>query len=113
MLPGVPHECRYLTDHALLPYLQARQEGVIYLTPCTFSALTEPKGPGSCWTTSWTLPKPQPGSYAKAAEVQLRITAKAEIGKCADLLAPLLAEVRRLSEHIYAAWIWEIRRSAL
>ena len=29
MLPGVPHECRYLTDHALLPYLQARQEGVI------------------------------------------------------------------------------------
>ena len=45
---------------------------------------------------------PSLAPYAKAAEVQLRITAKAETAEmCETLMAPLLAEVRRrLGEHI-------------
>ena len=43
MLPGVPHECRYLTDHALLPYLQARQESMILSHTLHVFGLTEPK----------------------------------------------------------------------
>ena len=29
LLPGVPHECRYLTEHAVLPWLRGQSGGVI------------------------------------------------------------------------------------
>ena len=36
-------QCRYLTDHALLPYLQARQESMILSHTLHVFGLTEPK----------------------------------------------------------------------
>ena len=102
MLPGVPHECRYLTDHALLPYLQARQEGVILSHTLHVFGLTEPKVQELLDDLMDSAQNPSLAPYAKAAEVQLRITAKAETAEmCETLMAPLLAEVRRrLGEHI-------------
>ena len=102
MLPGVPHECRYLTDHALLPYLQARQEGVILSHTLHVFGLTEPKVQELLDDLMDSAQNPSLAPYAKAAEVQLRITAKAETEEmCETLMAPLLAEVRRrLGEHI-------------
>ena len=102
MLPGVPHECRYLTDHALLPYLQARQEGVILSHTLHVFGLTEPKVQELLDDLMDSVQNPSLAPYAKAAEVQLRITAKAETAEmCETLMAPLLAEVRRrLGEHI-------------
>ena len=103
MLPGVPHECRYLTDHALLPYLQARQESVILSHTLHVFGLTEPKVQELLGDLMDSAQNPSLAPYAKSAEIQLRITAKAETAEKSEaLMAPLLAEVRRrLGAHLY------------
>ena len=102
MLPGVPHECRYLTDHALLPYLAARQEGVILSHTLHIFGLTEPKVQELLGDLMDTARNPSLAPYAKSAEIQLRITAKAETADaCESLMAPLLQQVRqRLGKHL-------------
>ena len=83
MLPGVPHECRYLTDHALLPYLKARQEGVILSHTLHVFGLTEPKVQELLGDLMDAAQNPSLAPYAKGAEIQLRLTAKAETAeKC-------------------------------
>ncbi len=103
MLPGVPHECRYLTDHALIPYLRSRQEGIIISHTLHSFGLTEPKIQELLGDLMDKAENPSLAPYAKAAEVQLRITAKAETAaECEELMAPLLAEARRrLGENYY------------
>ncbi len=103
MLPGVPHECRYLTDHALIPYLKSKREGVIFSHTLHSFGLTEPKIQELLGDLMDKAENPSLAPYAKGAEVQLRVTAKAETAeKCEDLMAPLIAEVRRrLGENYY------------
>lgn len=103
MLPGVPHECRYLTDHALIPYLKARQEGVILSHTLHVFGLTEPKVQELLGDLMDAAQNPSLAPYAKGAEVQLRLTAKAETAeKCEALMAPLLEKARRrLGENYY------------
>ncbi len=103
MLPGVPHECRYLTDHALLPYLKSKQEGVIFSHTLHSFGLTEPKIQELLGDLMDKAENPSLAPYAKGAEVQLRVTAKAETAeKCEALMAPLLEKVRRrLGENYY------------
>ena len=85
-----------------LPDLQARQEGVILSHTLHVFGLTEPKVQELLDDLMDSAQNPSLAPYAKAAEVQLRITAKAETAEmCETLMAPLLAEVRRrLGEHI-------------
>lgn len=73
MLPGVPHECRYLTDHALLPYLQARQESMILSHTLHVFGLTEPKVQEELGDLMNGAVNPSLAPYAKGAEVQLRL----------------------------------------
>ena len=103
MLPGVPHECRYLTDHALIPYLKARQEGVILSHTLHVFGLTEPKVQELLGDLMDAAQNPSLAPYAKGAEIQLRLTAKAETAeKCEALMAPLLEKARRrLGENYY------------
>ena len=103
MLPGVPHECRYLTDHALLPYLQARQESMILSHTLHVFGLTEPKVQEELGDLMNGAVNPSLAPYAKGAEVQLRLTAKAATeADCERLLAPLMQAVRqRLGAHVY------------
>ena len=103
MLPGVPHECRYLTDHALLPYLQARQESMILSHTLHVFGLTEPKVQEELGDLMNGAVNPSLAPYAKGAEVQLRLTAKAATeADCERLLAPLMQAVRqRLGAHAY------------
>lgn len=103
MLPGVPHECRYLTDHAMLPYLAARQEGVILSHTLHVFGLTEPKVQELLGDLMDAARNPSLAPYAKGAEIQLRMTAKAETASaCEGLMAPLLQQVRqRLGEYLY------------
>ena len=103
MLPGVPHECRYLTDHALLPYLKARQEGVILSHTLHVFGLTEPKVQELLGDLMDNAQNPSLAPYAKGAEIQLRLTAKGETAaRCEELMAPLLVQVgQRLGQHLY------------
>ena len=77
-------------------------EGVILSHTLHVFGLTEPKVQELLDDLMDSAQNPSLAPYAKAAEVQLRITAKAETAEmCETLMTPLLAEVRRrLGEHI-------------
>ena len=103
MLPGVPRECRYLTDNALIPYLKAQHEGVILSHDLRVFGLTEPQVQERLSDLMDEAVNPSLAPYAKTGEVMLRLTAKAGTAEdCEELMAPLFWDVRsRLGEHLY------------
>lgn len=103
MLPGVPRECCYLTDHALIPYLKAQHEGVILSHDLRIFGLTEPQVQERLSDLMDEAVNPSLAPYAKTGEVMLRLTAKADTeAQCEELMAPLFWDVRsRLGEYLY------------
>ena len=103
MLPGVPRECRYLTDHALIPYLKAQQEEVILSHDLHVFGLTEPQVQERLADLMDEAVNPSLAPYAKPGEVMLRLTAKAgSEAACEELMAPLFWDARsRLGEYLY------------
>ena len=103
LLPGVPHECRYLAEHALLPWLQGCSGGVICSHDLRVFGLTEPRVQELLGDLMDRAENPSLAPYAKPGEVMLRLTAKGESPQdCQERMAPLFREVRsRLGDCLY------------
>ena len=103
LLPGVPHECRYLAEHALLPWLQGCSGGVICSHDLHVFGLTEPRVQELLGDLMDRAENPSLAPYAKPGEVMLRLTAKGESPQdCQERMAPLFREVRsRLGDCLY------------
>ena len=74
LLPGVPHECRYLAEHALLPWLQGCSGGVICSHDLRVFGLTEPRVQELLGDLMDRAENPSLAPYAKPGEVMLRLT---------------------------------------
>lgn len=103
LLPGVPHECRYLAEHALLPWLQGCSGGVICSHDLHVFGLTEPRVQELLGDLMDRAENPSLAPYAKPGEVMLRLTAKGESPQdCQERMAPLFRDVRsRLGDCLY------------
>ena len=103
LLPGVPHECRYLAEHALLPWLQGCSGGVIRSHDLHVFGLTEPRVQELLGDLMDRAENPSLAPYAKPGEVMLRLTAKGKSPQdCQERMAPLFREVRsRLGDCLY------------
>ena len=103
LLPGVPHECRYMAEHCLLPWLeQARGQTVRSHTLHIFG-LTEPQVQELLGDLMDGAQNPSLAPYAKPGEVMLRLTAKGgSDDDCQERMAPLFRDVRsRLGDYLY------------
>ena len=103
MLPGVPRECRYLTDYALIPWLREKSGGVILSHDLRIFGLTEPQVQERLSDIMNSAVNPSLAPYAKPGEVMLRLTAKAATSEeCEERMAPLFRDVKaRLGEYLY------------
>lgn len=103
MLPGVPRECRYLTEHGLIPWLREKHDGVILSHDLHIFGLTEPQVQDLLADLMDEAVNPSLAPYAKTGEVMLRLTAKgATEEECEERMAPLFWDVRaRLGEYLY------------
>ena len=103
LLPGVPHECRYLAEHALLPWLQGCSGGVICSHDLHVFGLTEPRVQELLGDLMDRAENPSLAPYTKPGEVMLRLTAKGKSPQdCQERMAPLFREVRsRLGDCLY------------
>lgn len=103
LLPGVPHECRYLAEHALLPWLRGQSGGVIRSHDLRVFGLTEPRVQELLGDLMDRAENPSLAPYAKPGEVMLRLTAKGESPQdCQERMAPLFRDVRsRLGDYLY------------
>ena len=103
LLPGVPHECRYLAEHALLPWLQGCSGGVIRSHDLRVFGLTEPRVQELLGDLMDRAENPSLAPYAKPGEVMLRLTAKGgSDDDCQERMAPLFWDVRsRLGDCLY------------
>ena len=103
LLPGVPYECRYMTEHSVLPYLR-RRAGQVYLSRDirTFG-LTEPQVQELLDDLIEAGSNPSAAPYALTGEVAVRVTARgADEADCEKKMQPLLWEIRsRLGDYIY------------
>ncbi len=115
MLPGVPRECRYLTEHTLIPWLRKKHEGVILSHDLRVFGLTEPQVQERLADVMDETVNPSLAPYAKTGEVMLRLTAKAETSeKCEELMAPLLWDVRsRLGDFLYGVDVDSLEQRVL
>ena len=103
LLPGVPHECRYLTEHAVLPWLRGQSGGVIRSRDLHVFGLTEPQVQELLGDLMDSAQNPSLAPYAKPGEVMLRLTAKGgSDDDCQERMAPLFRDVRsRLGNYLY------------
>ena len=105
LLPGPPNELKPLFENQVFPYLQRRQPEVIR------SQMVKICGYGESQVEDMLLDlingqtNPTIATYAKTAEVHLRITAKAaDEAEAIELLKPVTAEIRkRFGEAVYTA----------
>lgn len=103
-LPGVPREMEYLTQNAVIPYLQKR----FHLTGTIKARVLHVAGVGESQVDEWigdleTYANPTVGLLAHPGQVDVRITAKADSLAAADrLIETMEAQVRqRLKEGLY------------
>lgn len=103
MLPGVPKECRYLTEHALIPWLKNKSEGTIVSHDLRIFGIGESALQDMIGDLMDEAVNPSLAPYAKTGEAMLRLTAKADTEEeCEELMAPLFWDVRsRLGEYLY------------
>ena len=71
LLPGVPHECRYLAEHAVLPWLRGQSGGVIRSRDLHVFGLTEPQVQELLGDLMDGAQNPSLAPYAKPGEVML------------------------------------------
>ncbi len=115
MLPGVPRECIYLTEHGLLPWLREKHGGVILSHDLRVFGLTEPQVQERLGDLMDEAVNPSLAPYAKTGEVMLRLTAKAGTEElCEELMAPLFWDVRsRLGECLYGVDVGSLEERVL
>ena len=115
MLPGVPRECRYLTEHGLIPWLRERRGGVILSHNLRTFGLREPIVQEMLADLMDEAVNPSLAPYAKTGEVMLRLTAKGETAEeCEELMAPLFWDVRaRLGEYLYGVDVDSLEQRAV
>lgn len=103
LLPGVPHECRHMVHHQVLPWLKQQSGEVILSREIRTFGLSEPKIQELLGRVMDGAVNPSLAPYAKSGEVLLRMTAKAaDEESCRRLMAPMLTQVRdALGDHIY------------
>lgn len=103
MLPGVPKECRYLTEHALIPWLKNKSDGTIVSHDLRIFGIGESALQDMIGDLMDEAVNPSLAPYAKTGEVMLRLTAKADTEEdCEELMAPLFWDARsRLGEYLY------------
>ena len=77
LLPGVPSECRYLTEMALLPWLRRQSSGTILSHDLRIFGLSEPQVQELLGDLMDQAVNPSLSPYAKTGEVMLRLTARA------------------------------------
>ena len=78
LLPGVPHECRHLAEHELLPWLRAKSDETIVSHDLHVFGLTEPQVQEKLADLMDNAVNPSLAPSAKTGEVMLRLTAKGE-----------------------------------
>ena len=103
LLPGVPSECRYLTETALLPWLRRQSSGTILSHDLRIFGLSEPQVQELLGDLMDQAVNPSLAPYAKTGEVMLRLTAKGgSDDDCQERMAPLFRDVRsRLGDYLY------------
>ena len=103
MLPGVPHECRYLTEHELIPWLKKRSQSVIVSHDLRLFGIGESELQDLIGDLMDNAVNPSLAPYAKAGECMLRLTAKGKSeAECEELMAPLFWSVQsRLGDMLY------------
>ena len=115
LLPGVPHECRYMAEHCLLPWLEQVRGQTVRSHTLHIFGLTEPQvqellGDLLRREADMTL-----APYAKPGEVMLQLSARgADERACEARMAPVLAEVRaRLGAYFYGADVSGLEETVL
>ena len=115
LLPGVPRECRCMTEESLLPWLRQKHGGVILSHRLRVFGMTEPQVQERLADLMDEAVNPSLAPYAKTGEVMLRLTAKAETeAACQELMAPLFWDVRsRLGECLYGVDVDSLEERAV
>ena len=115
LLPGVPHECSYMAEHCLLPWLEQVRGQTVRSHTLHIFGLTEPQvqellGDLLRREADMTL-----APYAKPGEVMLQLSARgADERACEARMAPVLAEVRaRLGAYLYGADVSGLEETVL
>lgn len=115
LLPGVPHECRYMAEHCLLPWLEQVRGQTVRSHTLHIFGLMEPQvqellGDLLRREADMTL-----APYAKPGEVMLQLSARgADERACEARMAPVLAEVRaRLGAYLYGADVSGLEETVL
>ena len=103
MLPGPPHECRYMFDHMARPYLERLSGGVLVSHEIRITGLGESHVEELLRDLMESASNPTLASYAKPGECMLRATAKADSHEKAEaMLKPLVDVVlERLGDYVY------------
>ncbi len=103
MLPGPPSECLNLFKYRAVPYLQKLSDGMIVSRTLRVYGIGESAAEALLSDQMNALQNPTLAPYAKAGELELRITAKANSQEEAQtLMDPVEAEVRGvLGDKIY------------
>lgn len=103
LLPGVPHECRHMAQHCLLPYLERVHGCVIRSHDLRVFGLTEPQVQELLDDLLRQDDDLTLAPYAKTGEVSLHLSARAaDENACEKRMEPLLAAVRtRLGAYLY------------
>ena len=103
LLPGPPNELKPLFTDAVFPYLQKRQPEVIRSQMIKICGHGESQVEDKLLDLINGQTNPTIATYAKTAEVHLRVTAKAENEEEAkSLLKPVVKEIKnRFGDHVY------------
>ena len=103
MLPGVPYECCYLTEHALIPWLKQRSGEVIVSHDLRLFGIGESELQDLIGDLMDDAVNPSLAPYAKTGECMLRLTAKGKSeAECEERMAPLFWDVKaRLGDRLY------------
>ena len=114
LLPGPPHEMRAMFTDKVKPFLAGKTAGVIV------SHTVRTMGIGESDMAERVAPllegsNPTVAPYAKQGEALLRVTARADTpGQAEELMAPVLAEIRRiLGDYIYGVDVEDIQHAVV
>lgn len=105
LLPGPPIELEAMFDDDIMLYLQSRQDGVLFSKTVKIVGIGESKAETMIKDLIDAQTNPTIATYAKTAEVHIRVTASASDEKEAKkLVKPVVKEIKaRFGEHVYAA----------
>lgn len=105
LLPGPPIELEAMFDDEIMPYLASRQDGALYSRTVKIVGIGESKAETMIKDLIDAQTNPTIATYAKTAEVHIRVTASGSDEKEAKkLVKPVVKEIKaRFGEHVYAA----------